>query len=145
MISGFVVSLALQTMWGLDKDQPRDFAWIMIVTVAITTAVWLAVTFLTQPESKETLIAFYRRTRPWAAGWRPIAKLVPEVRPARDGLANLVDWICGCALIYGILFGTGKLLLKEFASGSILLAMGLAAGAVIYWDLSRRGWTAVVD
>jgi len=145
MISGFVVSLALQTMWGLDKDQPRDFAWIMIVTVAITTAVWLAVTFLTQPESKETLIEFYRRTRPWAAGWRPIAKLVPEVRPARDGLANLVDWICGCALIYGILFGTGKLLLKEFASGSILLAMGLAAGAVIYWDLSRRGWTAVVD
>jgi Na+/proline symporter len=145
MISGFAVSLALQTLWGFDKDQPRDFAWIMIVTVSITTAVWLAVTFLTKPESKETLIAFYRRTRPSAAGWRPIAKLVPEVRPSRDGLVNLVDWICGCALIYGILFGTGKLLLKEFASGAILVGIGIVAGAVIYWDLSRRGWSVVVD
>ena len=64
MISGFVVSLAMQTAFGLDKDQPRDFAWIMIVTVSITTVVWLAVTFLTRPESKDTLVAFYRRTHP---------------------------------------------------------------------------------
>ncbi|HEY6392593.1 MAG TPA: sodium:solute symporter family protein [Bryobacteraceae bacterium] len=145
MISGFVVSVLLQTMWGLDTDKPVDFAWIMIVTVTITTIVWLAVTFLTQPESKETLIAFYRRTHPSEAGWRPIAKLAPDVRPSGGGLSNLIDWICGCALIYGILFGTGKLLLKDFTSGSILLAMGLAAGAVIYWDLSRRGWSSVVD
>src|SRR5271166_527156 len=27
MISGFVVSLLMQTAFGLDKDQPRDFAW----------------------------------------------------------------------------------------------------------------------
>ena len=145
MISGFVVSLAMQTTFGLDKDQPRDFAWIMIVTVSITTVVWLAVTFLTRPESKDTLVAFYRRTHPSKAGWRPIAKLAPDVRPSTGGLSNLLDWICGCLLIYGILFGTGKLLLKEFASGSLLLAMGLAAGAVIYWDLSRRGWSTVVE
>jgi SSS family solute:Na+ symporter len=145
MISGFVVSVLLQTMWGLDTDKPVDFAWIMIITVTITTIVWLAVTFLTKPESKETLIAFYRRTHPSEAGWRPIAKLAPDVRPSGGGLSNLIDWICGCALIYGVLFGTGKLLLKDFTSGSILLAMGLAAGAVIYWDLSRRGWSSVVD
>jgi Na+/proline symporter len=145
MISGFAVSLALQIGWGLDKDQPRDFAWIMIITVAITTAVWLIVTFATRPESKETLVAFYRRTHPSAAGWRPIARLAPDVKPSRDGLYNLIDWIAGCALIYGLLFGTGKLLLKDFASGSILVAIGIAAGAVIYWDLSRRGWSSVVD
>jgi hypothetical protein len=48
-------------------------------------------------------------------------------------------------LIYGILFGTGKLLLHETGSGLILLACGIAAGAVIYTDLSRRGWSAVID
>jgi hypothetical protein len=117
----------------------------MIVTVSVTTAVWLAVTFLTRPESKDTLLAFYRRTHPSKAGWRPIAKLAPDVRPSTGGLSNLLDWICGCLLIYGILFGTGKLLLKEFATGSLLLAMGLTAGAVIYWDLSRRGWSTVVE
>src|SRR6266478_6661960 len=141
MISGFVVSVALQTFWGLDTDKPVDFAWIMIITVTVTTIVWLATTFLTKPESQETLIAFYRRTHPSEAGWRPIAKLAPDVRASADGLSNLVDWICGCALIYGILFGSGKLLLKDYTTGSLLLAMGLAAGAVIYWDLSRRGWS----
>jgi len=145
MISGFAVSLALQMGWGLDRDQPRDFAWIMIITVSITTAVWLAVTFLTDPESKDTLVAFYRRTHPSAAGWRPIAALAPDVRPSTGGLFNLMDWICGCVLIYGILFGTGKLLLEEFVSGSLLLAAGIVAGAIIYWDLSRRGWSSVVD
>jgi solute:Na+ symporter, SSS family len=145
MISGFVVSVALQTAFGFDKDQPVDFAWIMLITVAITTVVWLTTTLLTQPESKETLVAFYRRTHPSAAGWRPIAALAPDVKPARDGLSNLVCWISGCALIYGMLFGFGKLLLKEYMAGWSLLAVGLAAGAVIYWDLSRRGWSAVAE
>jgi len=135
----------MQTWGGLDKDQPRDFAWIMIATVSITTIVWLAVTFLTQPESKETLVAFYRRTHPSAAGWRPIAALAPDVQPSTGGLSNLLDWVSGCVLIYGVLFGTGKLLLKDFASGSILMALAVAAGAVIYWDLSRRGWSTVVE
>jgi len=145
MISGFVVSVLLQTVAGLDTDKPVEFAWIMIITVSITTVVWLAVTFLTKPESKETLVAFYRRTHPSRPGWRPIAALAPDVRPSTGGLSNLLDWICGCALIYGVLFGSGKLLLKDYTTGSLLLGMGLIAGAIIYWDLSRRGWSSVVD
>jgi solute:Na+ symporter, SSS family len=145
MISAFIVSVALQIGYGLDKDQPRDFAWIMIVTVSITTVVWLAATFLTRPEPQDVLIAFYARCRPSAAGWGPIARLRPDITPSRDGLANLLDWIAGCALIYGVLFGTGKLLLHETGIGLALLAMGLLGGAVIHWDLSRRGWNVVVD
>jgi len=145
MISAFIVSVALQIGYGLDKDQPRDFAWIMIVTVSITTVVWLAVTFLTRPEPQDVLVAFYARCRPSAAGWAPIARLRPDIKPSHDGLANLLDWIAGCALIYGVLFGTGKLLLHEPGVGLALLAMGLLGGVVIYWDLSRRGWSTVVD
>jgi hypothetical protein len=145
MVCAFVVSLLLQLGFGMDTDQPRQFAWIMIITVAVTTAVWLAVTFLTKPESRETLTAFYRRTRPSRTGWAPIAALVPDVKAASDGLSNLVDWIAGCALIYGVLFGVGKLLLHETMPGLILLAVGLAGGFVIYRDLSRRGWATVVE
>jgi solute:Na+ symporter, SSS family len=145
MVCAFVVSLTLQLGFGLDTDQPKQFAWIMITTVAITTVVWLAVTYLTQPESRETLLAFYRRTRPSRAGWAPIAALAPEVKASADGLSNLVDWIAGCALIYGVLFGTGKLLLHETAPGLALLALGLLGGFVIYRDLSRRGWATVVE
>jgi Na+/proline symporter len=145
MISAFVVSVGLQTVGGLDSDQPAGFAWIMIITVATTTIVWLAVTYLTRPEPEETLIAFYRRTRPSVAGWRPVAAKAPDVRPSTDGLANLVDWIAGCVLIYGVLFGVGKLLLHETLPGLFLLALGGVGGAVIYRDLSRRGWQTVVE
>ena len=145
MLAAFIVSLTLQAGFHMDSDDPRSFAWIMIVTVAIATAVWLAVTFLTAPEPRDTLVAFYRRTHPSAMGWKPVAALAPEVKPSRDGLANLVDWIAGCVLIYGVLFGAGKLLLHEAGSGFILLICGLVAGAVIYTDLSRRGWSAVID
>ncbi|HEV8509732.1 MAG TPA: sodium:solute symporter family protein [Gemmatimonadales bacterium] len=145
MVCAFVVSLALQLGFGMDTDQPKQFAWIMILTVAITTVVWLAVTYLTKPESQATLTAFYRRTRPSRTGWSPIAALVPDVRASSDGLSNLVDWIAGCVLIYGVLFGVGKLLLHETGVGLVLLALGLAGGFVIYRDLSRRGWATVVE
>jgi hypothetical protein len=145
MVCAFVVSLLLQLGFGMDTDQPKQFAWIMITTVAITTVVWLAVTFLTAPESRETLVAFYRRTRPSRAGWAPIAALAPDVKVSSDGLANLVDWIAGCVLIYGVLFGTGKLLLHETGLGLLLLSLGLVGGFVIYRDLTRRGWSTVVE
>ncbi|MGH9258750.1 MAG: sodium:solute symporter family protein, partial [Acidimicrobiales bacterium] len=101
MIAAFVISVLLQTAAGLDSGKPVDFAWIMIVTVSATTVVWLAVTLLTSPEDRETLLAFYRRTRPSPLGWRPIAALAPEVPVVREGVPNLVGWIAGCALIYG--------------------------------------------
>ncbi|HYP14273.1 MAG TPA: sodium:solute symporter family protein [Bryobacteraceae bacterium] len=145
MISAFVVSIAMQTLFGFDSTQPVQEAQIMLTTVAITTVVWLAATFLTAPESRETLVAFYRRTAPSVAGWRPIAALAPEIRPRQDGLSNTLCWICGCLLIYSVLFGVGKLLLQQTALGLALLALAALAGAVIYWNLSRRGWSSVVD
>jgi SSS family solute:Na+ symporter len=144
MVTAFLVSTALR-LRGFSDDNPRDFAWIMIVTVSVTTAVWLAVTFLTPPERKETLVAFYARTRPSLAGWRPVAALAPTVQPSRDGWNNLLDWFAGAVLIYGWLFGIGKLLMGELALGAGLVAVGLAAGAIIYWDLSRRGWASVAE
>jgi solute:Na+ symporter, SSS family len=145
MISAFVVSVTLQMGFHLNSDKPVDFAKLMIITVGITTVVWLAVTFLTAPEKQEVLVAFYRRTRPSAGGWGPIAKLAPEVKPAKDGLSNLLDWAAGCMLIYGVLFGVGKLILQEVLPGLLLLGMGIAGMAILYWDLSRRGWSSVVE
>src|SRR5581483_8475132 len=58
------VSLYLQIALKWDSDRPRDFAYLMIVTVSITTVAWLAVTWLTAPETPATLNGFYRRVRP---------------------------------------------------------------------------------
>jgi Na+/proline symporter len=145
MICAAVVSVALQLVFGFDTDQPKQFALVMLTTVGITTAVWLAVTYLTPAEPQEKLVSFYRRTHPSRAGWGPIAALAPEVQASSGGLANLLDWVAGCTLVYGALFGVGKLLLGDTTTGVLLLALGALGGFVIYRDLSRRGWATVVE
>jgi SSS family solute:Na+ symporter len=144
MVSAFVVSIALQTVWKLDSDEPEQFAWLMLITTTVSTGVWLLTTMLTRPEPNHVLVDFYRRTKP-SAGWGPIALLAPEVRPVRDGLSNLLCWICGCVLVYGILFGAGKLIFGQTAQGLLFTGIGVAAGAVIYRNLSARGWSAAID
>ena len=145
MVCAAVVSIGLQVGFGYDTDQPKQFALVMIATVAITTAVWLAVTYLTKPEPQETLVAFYRRTRPSRTGWGPVAALAPDVKASSGGLSNLLDWVAGCTLVYGALFGVGKLLLGDTGPGLLLLALAALGGFVIYRDLSRRGWATVVE
>ena len=145
MAVAFAVSLTLQTAFGMSSADPLGFAHIMLITVAVTTVAWLAVTFLTPPEPKEQLVRFYRTVHPSAALWGPVARLVPEVGEARDLGRNLLDWLAGCALIYGALFGAGKLILKDYATGAALLLTAVAAGLYIYRDLTRRGWKSVAE
>jgi solute:Na+ symporter, SSS family len=145
MATAFVVSIVLQTAFHLDSDNPVQFAYLILITVAVTTVVWLVVTFVTAPESDATLVGFYRRVRPSVSGWNRIAGLAPEVRASSDLGWNLLDWLCGCALIYGALFGIGKIILKDYGAGIVFLAVAAAAAGVIYWDLSRRGWSSVME
>lgn len=145
MIAAAVASLLLQTVFGYNSDKPVDFAYIILITVAITTVSWLAATYLTAPESDATLLNFYRRVRPSPAGWGPIARAASDVPPSRDLTWNLVDWLCGCVLIYGALFGIGKVILRDYGEGIIYFVIAAVAATVIYWDLSRRGWSSVME
>jgi hypothetical protein len=107
--------------------------------------VWIATTFLTAPESNATLVNFYRRVRPSTSGWGPVAALAPDVKVSSDLAWNLIDWLCGCALVYGALFGIGKIILKDYGTGLVFVAIALAGGGIIVRDLSRRGWASVME
>ena len=139
MICAAVVSIFLQVYLKWDSGRPRDFAYLMLVTVAITTIVWVAVTMLTRPEPKEKLVAFYRRVRPEGPGWTRIAAEAGLSGTHAQGRLSLqfANWILGCALIYGSLFGIGKLIFKEWASGSLYLLVAIVAGVLISRNLSR--------
>ena len=143
MASAFVVSVTLQTAFHLDSDNPKEFAYIMLITVGITTAVWLSATMLTKPEPMEVLEAFYRKTHPSRKGWGPVAARVKDVVPDSDGWANIGCWLAGCTLIYGMLFGSGKLLLGATMAGLGYLGIALLSGWWIYRDLNRRGWASL--
>jgi len=143
MIAAFVTSLTVRYGFHLHESEPREFALIVLITVAVTTAVWLAVTFMTKPEPKDILLSFYRRVRPSAALWGPIAKEATDVERRKDGLFNLVDWLCGVLMIYAFLFGAGKIIFGELGLGLAFLSAGVVFGGVIYADLSKRGWETV--
>jgi solute:Na+ symporter, SSS family len=144
MITAAVVSIFLQTVLKWNSDLPRDFAYLMLVTVGITTVVWVVVTFITQPEPMEKLIAFYRRVRPEGPGWNGVAAEAGLSESHAQGRLSLqfANWILGCALIYGSLFGIGKLIFKEWSTGLLYLFVAIVAGVLITRNISRGEMTA---
>lgn len=143
MLAALVTSVSLRIGFGLRESDPLQFAWIVLITAGLTTAVWLTVTLLTKPEPRDVLLAFYRRVQPSPALWGPVAREAEDVIPSRDGLFNLLDWVLGVLMIYAFLFGAGSLIFGRPVRGCLFLAAGLIFGALIYIDLNRRGWKTI--
>jgi len=113
------------------------FAKSTLFTTGMTTAVWVAVTFLTKPEADEVLRSFYRKVRPHAAGWSRIAEQLPEVPRTRDLGTNLVSWILGCVMVYAALFGTGKICFGQYGEGAGLFAIAAVCALLLGRQISR--------
>src|SRR5258708_8226388 len=112
MSAAVIVSLSLRNL-QFSGNSSVVFAKIALITTVTTTVVWLITTLLTQPESEERLLRFYKRVRPTVHGWKHIAVLAPEIRPVRDLGSTTFDWIMGCALVYCSMFSVGELVLQE--------------------------------
>ncbi len=140
MIAAFTISLTLQFGFHFDENDPRQFAYLLLITVAFTTAIWVTVTFLTSPEPDEKLLSFYRRVRPNARFWKPIAKQATDIAPVKDGILNLINWISGVAMIYSFLFGLGQIILGSMMLGIIFLISGFIFGGIIFYQMNKRGW-----
>ncbi|MDF2698040.1 MAG: Na+/solute symporter [Labilithrix sp.] len=142
MAASFATSMVLLHVVGLRPDEPREFAWLMLGTLAFTTLAWVASTFATKPEPDATLAAFYARVRPTGPGWRAVAtKLGP-----RDGEGappplpvRARDWVFGCVLVYASLFGVGKWILGQRLLGTALLALAAFSALVLARDLKQAG------
>ena len=105
----------------------------LLVTVGISTVVWLTVTLLTPPVDEMTLVGFVKRIRPGSPGWRKICQRHgitqrPFLRHAMGG------WIWGLVALFAINFGVGNLLLGAPGLGAGLLAGG---GVALWWVLKR--------
>lgn len=140
MIAAFLTSLALHYGKPFPGSESVLFAKNMVTTTAVVSTVWLVVTYATRPEPAAHLLSFYRRVRPAALGWGPIAQQAPDVLAVPSGWYNLRAWVLGCALVYFSLFATGKLLLGFWMSGLGLLAGAVVSGTLLYLHFARRGW-----
>ena len=145
MTASFFVSIMLQFYFKLDSDHPVQFAWIVLITVFCSTIIWIMVTAVTAPEKETVLISFYRRVRPGASLWGPIVAKAPDVPAQSNTACNLLDWFCGCVMVYLILFGVGKIIFGQWSLGFVFLILAVVAGLIIYYDLNRRGWKTVLE
>jgi len=119
---------------GFAASDPNAQAKTLLITVPITTLAWLAATFVTAPEPEDRLVAFYRRVRPSGAGWARIARVAGPVAPGEPLGLGVLDWVAGCGLVYGTLFGIGKVIL-----GATTLGLGYLAVAAVCFAFILRG------
>ena len=135
MIASFVVSaicfLTVPGRW-FPADDPRTDSVIMLITVAVSTVIWLAVTYLTAPEAPAVLDAFYLRVRPGGPGWASVSERLGFGRESIPGGAMAwTNWIAGIVAVYASLFGSGKIIFGEMESGIIMLVIAALAFAWI--------------
>jgi solute:Na+ symporter, SSS family len=148
MVASFITSVFLAT-YGYDLSNPASstYAKTMLITVAVTTVVWLSVTLLTKPESSTTLDRFYRQVRPGGVGWRVVSgRLGFGDDPIPGGVLSWVNWLAGIAAVYCAVFSVGAFLTGSPVSGLVYAAVAVASFALIMRNLrSDERLAASVD
>jgi Na+/proline symporter len=129
MTTALATSLVLFSQGG-----DLTYGETVCITVLVTTVVWLAVTFLTPPESMEKLRGFCNRVRPPGPGWKPVMGGAGE--PLHLGV-RFLGWGASLLLVYGALFGVGHLLIGSPTYGGVFLGAA-ALAAVVLWRTLRH-------
>lgn len=140
MISSFTISVVFFVM--KKTGHPLPFAQTVICSVAFTTLCWLITAFVSQPTSRDRLIAFYKKVHPAGPGWRKIREAagVSESEAALHGdhmgLAT-AGWISGCAVIWSSLFAIGNFLYGRWTSAFILTGIFVVSGVVLLYVINH--------
>ncbi len=139
MIASFVTSVLLATFsYDLSNPAGAEYAKTMLITVAVTTVVWLTVTLLTPAESDATLDRFYRRVRPGGPGWRAVSQRLGFGKdPIPGGALSWVNWVAGIVAVYCAVVSLGA-----FLTGSQLRGWLYAGAAIVAFLLIQRNLRA---
>jgi Na+/proline symporter len=109
----------------------------LLATIAVTTVVWITVTLLTAPTSRDTLVGFYRLVRPAGPGWKPVAAVAGEVGAGDSLPQSLLGWVLGCTFVYAALFGVGSFLFGKTPQAMVWAVLFVLSGAGLLRLLPR--------
>lgn len=142
MFASGIISMVLtftplgDTMFG-DAGVFPAFAKFPFVVLS-SMIIWILVTFLTQPESKDVLQSFYKRTQPGGPGWK---KIISEATAEGTTIVTneepwsvprgIVAMLLGCAFVYGSLFTTGYFIYGQITKGLIGLGVVIVSGILL--------------
>lgn len=135
MAGSFLLALGFFIARRHGLDWPTHVT--LILSVAITTAIWLGVAFLTPPTDAQRLEAFYALVRPAGPGWKRIREQTGLPASSDNLPAALARVALGATAIWSTLFSAGSFLFGEATRGFVLAAIAIAA-VVLGWGVSRR-------
>ena len=145
MASALVVSLSISYFEIFEAGTPLGFAQQILVTVGVTTVVWVTATFVTAAEPMDKLVSFYRRVHPAGPGWGPVAQAAGmAVRTGEIG-PNLINWMMGIILVYSTLFGIGEIIFGNWPRALLFVGVAVVSGLLMMWNLNRTGWAGLSE
>lgn len=139
-IAAMAISFAISMLMQFSPLAAALPEWLKLtVAVVVTTAGWIAVTYMTPSEGPEVLREFYRRVHPPGPAWRKLAvEMGMEEVHARESSrigSGFTCMLAGCGFVYALMFAMGMLL-----RGDLLRTCALTAVAVFMAWLCHRGW-----
>jgi hypothetical protein len=152
MFASGIISISLKLtpvgafFFGPEIGVFPDWTEYLFVVFA-TTFIWLLVTYITQPESKEVLQNFYRKIQPGGPGWK---KVLVEAEAEHQDLikikekwsvpAGIAAMLLGCVLIYSCMFCTGYLIYGKYTQALFLLVSAIVSGFLLarVWNRMKK-------
>ena len=142
MISSGIISIALtnEKIFSLifyEYGLPLYMKLPLIVF--ITTIIWLTVTFITPADDNETLINFYKKTKPGGPGWSFIKKLdnIDDEEEKWIVPLGILCMIFGCLMIYSALFSTGYFIYGYTFKAFVLLFFSIVFSILLYLNSKK--------
>lgn len=140
-IAPFIFYAIFKLGYGLEF--PNSF----FLTVLFTTIVWLAITYLTKAESKDTLLNFYDRVKPDGI-WNKILKdrsttesniKAEEIGERRSKIGLLlIRWFSAVIMTYSVLFATGKLIFQEWEMFAKFAVIALISFGILLFTMREK-------
>ncbi len=108
MAGSFLTAIGFEVARRMGAEIPAHVS--LLITVAVTTVVWVVAAFVGPRTDPAVLARFYTLVRPAGPGWKDI-RAASGVSASSDSIPQaMLGWVFGVLFVYAALFGTGSYL-----------------------------------
>jgi Na+/proline symporter len=122
MVSSFLLAFGFFVMKNMGHEVPAP--WPLLLTIGLTTIVWVTTAFVSNPTDDATLNSFYRKIRPEGPGWKVVrdrlAEQGEEITVESTITSSILAWTLGVLGIWTGLFAIGSFVYEKPVPGAIL-------------------------
>ncbi len=138
LVVGNACEFLLANPVGPNGKETDWFAVRLLVTVAVTLAVWVGVTFATSKSPSPQTVRFFERIRVPGPGWQRVAEQTGVAALPGEFVRSALGWFASMGLIFGLLLGIGYALLERWPAAGVSVGVTAVSGVALVW-LLRNG------